>query len=206
MSKTRILVVDDHPLLRLGVRHSVEDREGLHVACECENLATTRAWLAAGGEAEVVILDRILPDGDGLELVPELKARGMKILLFTVDDREEKIYAAVDASVDGYLLKSTNAEQIVSAIGAVLLDVTTFTPEVVQKCAPNARGPNPLAGLSVRELEISECVAQGYSNKVIGAKLSLSGNTVRNHVANIMQKLNLKSRTQVAALVVQYLK
>jgi len=205
MTAIRVLLVDDHPLLRLGVRRSIENEEGFTVAGECEDLASTRSWLAAGGQADVVILDRSLPDGDGLEVMPELKAAGMKVIVLTVEDGDEEIRAAIDAGVDGYLLKSSDSEQITHAIGIVLQDAGAFPPQVVQKLT-RSTGEDPLAKLSTRELEIAEYVAQGYSNKVIGAKLNLSDNTVRNHLANIMQKLNFHNRVQVATLVLQHLK
>ena len=205
MTAIRVLLVDDHPLLRLGVRRSIENEEGFVVAGECEDLAATRAWLASGGKADVVILDRSLPDGDGLEVMPELKSAGMKVIVLTVEDGDEEIRAAIDAGVDGYLLKSSDTEQITHAIGIVLQDAGAFPPQVVQKLT-RSTGEDPLAKLSARELEIAEYVAQGYSNKVIGAKLNLSDNTVRNHLANIMQKLNFHNRVQVATLVLQHLK
>ena len=205
MTAIRVLLVDDHPLLRLGVRRSIESEEGFNVTGECENLATARTWLSGGGKADVVILDRSLPDGDGLELMPELKAAGMKVIVLTVEDGDEEIRAAIDAGVDGYLLKSSDTEQITHAIGIVLQDAGAFPPAVVQKLT-RSTGEDPLAKLSAREMEIAEYVAQGYSNKVIGAKLNLSDNTVRNHLANIMQKLNFHNRVQVATLVLQHLK
>jgi DNA-binding NarL/FixJ family response regulator len=205
MTAIRVLLVDDHPLLRLGVRRAIEHEDGFVVAGECDSLAATRTWLAAGGKADVAILDRSLPDGDGLEVMPLLKTAGMKVIVLTVEDDDEEIRAAIDAGVDGYLLKSSDAEQIIHAIGIVLQDAGAFPPQVVQKLT-RGTGEAPLAKLSAREMEIAEYVAQGYSNKVIGAKLNLSDNTVRNHLANIMQKLNFHNRVQVATLVLQHLK
>ncbi len=205
MNPIRVLIVDDHPLLRLGVGRSLEKEDGFEVAGECADLASARSWVSEGNRADVVILDRSLPDGDGLELMPILKASGMKVIVLTVEDGDEEIRAAVDAGVDGYLLKSSDSDQIVHAIGIVLQDAGAFPPQVVQKLT-RSTGEDPLAKLSGRELEISEYVAQGYSNKVIGAKLNLSDNTVRNHLANIMQKLNFHNRVQVATLVLQHLK
>jgi len=205
MNSIRILLVDDHPLLRLGVRRSLENEAGFSVAGECADLASARTWLNEGGKADVAILDRSLPDGDGLDIAPLLKAAGMKVIVLTVEDSDDEIRAAVDAGVDGYLLKSSDSDRISHAIGMVLQDAGAFPPQVVQKLT-RASAEDPLAKLSVRELEIAEHVAQGFSNKVIGGKLNLSDNTVRNHLANIMQKLNFHNRVQVATLVLQHLK
>ncbi len=205
MNSIRILLVDDHPLLRLGVRRSLEIEAEFSVTGECADLLTARTWLSEGGKADVVILDRSLPDGDGLDIVPLLKAAGMKIIVLTVEDDDDEIRAAVAAGVDGYLLKSSDSDQIAQAIGMVLQDAGAFPPAIVQKLT-RAGAEDPLAKLSVRELEIAEYVAQGFSNKVIGSKLGLSDNTVRNHLANIMQKLEFHNRVQVATLVLQHLK
>jgi DNA-binding NarL/FixJ family response regulator len=205
MNPVRVLILDDHPLLRLGLKRSLEGEESFSVAAECADLAALHAWLEGGGSADVAIVDRSLPDGDGLDVVPDLKSKGMKVIILTVEDADEEIRAAIDTGVDGYLLKSSDSEQIVHAIGIVLQDAGAFPPHVLQKIS---RGDtdDPLAKLSQREMEIAELVAQGYSNKVIGAKLNLSDNTVRNHLANIMQKLNFHNRVQVATLVLQHLK
>lgn len=205
MNPIRVLIIDDHPLILLGVKRALEGREGFAVAGECTDLASTRAWLAAGGTADVVILDRSLPDGEGLELVPQLKSAGMKVIVLTVEDDDEEIRAAIETGIDGYLLKSSDTEQIIHAIGIVLQDAGAFPPQVLQKLS-RASPPDPLAALSARELEIAEYVAQGLSNKVIGARLNLSDNTVRNHLANIMQKLGFHNRVQVATLMLQHLK
>lgn len=206
MNPIRILIIDDHPLIRLGVRHSVESLAGLTVSQECADLACVHDWLASGGQADVAVLDRSLPDGDGLELVPLLKGAGMKVIILTVEDDDQEIRAAIEAGVDGYLLKTSDTEQISHAIGIVLQDAGAFPPAILQKLYRAGAQDAPLAALSAREMEIAEYVAQGYSNKVIGAKLDLSDNTVRNHLANIMQKLGFHNRVQVATLVLQHLK
>lgn len=206
MNPIRILIIDDHPLIRLGVRHSVESLADLTVSKECADLHCVHEWLDSGGKADVAVLDRSLPDGDGLDLVPVLKAAGMKVIILTVEDGDEEIRAAIESGVDGYLLKSSDTEQISHAIGVVLQDAGAFPPAILQKLYRAGATDDPLSRLSAREMEIAEFVAQGHSNKVIGAKLNLSDNTVRNHLANIMQKLNFHNRVQVATLVLQHLK
>ncbi|MGQ9686063.1 MAG: response regulator [Thiobacillaceae bacterium] len=206
MNSIRVLILDDHPLLRLGLKRALEHEEGLAVATDCADIASLRAWLESGGQADVAIIDRSLPDGDGLSMVPELKARGMKVIILTVEDADEEIRAAIDTGVDGYLLKSSDTDQILHAVGIVMQDAGAFPPHVLQKIARGDTGTDPLSKLSQREMEIAELVAQGYSNKVIGGKLNLSDNTVRNHLANIMQKLGFHNRVQVATLVLQHLK
>ncbi len=206
MNPIRVLILDDHPLLRLGLKRALENADGLAVAADCANIASLKAWLDGGGQADVAFVDCSLPDGDGLDMVPELKARGMKVIILTVEDADEEIRAAIDTGVDGYLLKSSDTDQILHAVGIVMQDAGAFPTHVLQRIARGDVSTDPLSKLSQREMEIAELVAQGYSNKVIGGKLNLSDNTVRNHLANIMQKLSFHNRVQVATLVLQHLR
>lgn len=206
MTAIRAIIIDDHPLIRLGVRRALESNPSLTVAAECADLAATHEWLATNEKADIAILDRSLPDGDGLDLVPVLKAADMKVIILTVEDGDEEIRAAIESGVDGYLLKSSDTDQISHAIGVVLQDAGAFPPQVLQKLYRAGQQEDPLARLSARELEIARHVAEGCSNKVIGLKLNLSDNTVRNHLANIMQKLNFHNRVQVATLMLQQMK
>ena len=204
MSKIRVLIIDDHPLLRMGIRGLIESQPDLEVAADCADLASARTWLEAG-RADVAIVDRSLPDGDGLELLPILKEQGTKTIILTVEDDDVEIRAAVEAGVDGYLLKSSDSDQILMAVSMVLKENAAFPAHILQKLS-NGQIDAPLARLSAREIEIAESVAEGLSNKVIGARLHLSDNTVRNHLANIMQKLGLHNRVQVATLMLQHLR
>ncbi len=204
MSKIRVLIIDDHPLLRMGIRGLIESQSDLEVAADCADLASARTWLETG-RVDVAIVDRSLPDGDGLEIVPLLKAQSAKTIILTVEDEDVEIRAAVEAGVDGYLLKSSDNDQILMAISMVLKDSAAFPAHILQKLS-NGKVDAPLARLSAREIEIAEAVAAGLSNKVIGVRLHLSDNTVRNHLANIMQKLGLHNRVQVATLMLQHMR
>ncbi len=204
MSEIRVLIIDDHPLLRMGIRGLIEGQADLRVVADCADLASARTWLQTE-RADVAIVDRSLPDGDGLELLPILKAQGTKTIILTVEDDDVEIRSAVEAGVDGYLLKSSDSDQILMAISMVLKDSVAFPAHILQKLS-NGRIDTPLARLSAREIEIAESVAEGLSNKVIGARLHLSDNTVRNHLANIMQKLGMSNRVQVATLMLQHMR
>lgn len=203
MPTIRVLIIDDHPLLRMGIRGLIEAQPDLEVVADCADLASARAWLETQ-RADVAIVDRSLPDGDGLELLPTLKAQDTKTIILTIEDNDVEIRAAVEAGVDGYLLKSSDSDQILMAISMVLKNSAAFPAHILQKLS-NGRVDTPLARLSAREIEIAESVAEGLSNKVIGARLHLSDNTVRNHLANIMQKLGLNNRVQVATLMLQHM-
>ena len=128
---------------------------------------------------------------------------GMKVIVLTAEDDAGRVRKAIEAGVDGYLFKSSGIAQIGHAVDAVCRDAGAFPPQVMHKLYRADGQENPLAQLSSREREVAKCVADGLSNKGIGSKLNLSVNTVRNHVANIMQKFNLHNRVQVASLVLR---
>jgi DNA-binding NarL/FixJ family response regulator len=201
-----LILIDDHPLIRLGLRRYFESWADLNVVGEFENLATVRNWLAQGNRTDVALLDRWLTDGDGLEVVEPLQQAGAKVIMLTVEEDEVEISAAYEQGVNGYLLKSSDADTVLSTVQAVLKGHSIFPANVLEKIVSGEISADPLAGLTPREREIASHVAQGLSNKVIGARLNLSDNTVRNHLANIMDKLNLTNRVQVAALALKYLK
>jgi DNA-binding NarL/FixJ family response regulator len=201
-----LILIDDHPLIRLGLRRYFESWVDLNVVGEFENLATVRNWLAQGNRSDVALLDRWLTDGDGLEVVEPLQQAGAKVIMLTVEEDEIEISAAYEQGVNGYLLKSSDADTVLSTVQAVLKGHSIFPANVLQKIASGEISADPLGALTPREREIASHVAQGLSNKVIGARLSLSDNTVRNHLANIMDKLNLTNRVQVAALALKYLR
>jgi DNA-binding NarL/FixJ family response regulator len=199
----RVLLVDDHPLLRMGVAGYIRDAEGLELVDQLAHSGAVRNWLAAGGRADVVLLDRSLPDGDGLDLVTPIKNSGAKVIMLTIADSEAEISEAISAGVDGYVIKTSDPEQVVAAIRGVVEGQSSFPRDVMQKLARGELGTSAMGKLTGRELEIVSLVKQGMSNKVIAYKLSLSENTVRNHLRNIMEKLHLQNRVQVATLALK---
>ncbi|MCU0810017.1 MAG: response regulator transcription factor [Thiobacillaceae bacterium] len=198
-----IILVDDHPLLRLGVAGYINQEEGLTMTAQLANAAELRAWLSAGNKADVALLDRSLPDADGLDLVSEVRDAGIKVIMLTIADSDEEISEAIAAGVDGYVIKSSDPEQVIAAIRSVCDGQSSFPLNVMQKMARGELSSNALAALTAREMEIVEHVKEGLSNKVIAYKLSLSENTVRNHLRNIMEKLGLRNRVQVATLALK---
>jgi DNA-binding NarL/FixJ family response regulator len=201
-----VILVDDHPLLRLGIKRFLEKAPDIDIAGEFGDIGAVNTWLAQKGKADVALLDRWLTDGDGLDLGEQLKRRGMKVIMLTMEEDEAEISEAFERGVDGYLLKSSDGDKVVSTIRAVVEGNSIFPAHIMQKIARGELSSDPFAKLSHREREIAACVAQGLSNKVIGARLHLSDNTVRNHLANIMEKLGLTNRVQVAALALKHFK
>lgn len=200
-----ILLIDDHPLTRLGIARTLEKTEGMQVCAQCIDIKTAREWLAAAGnQANIALLDRILPDGDGLMLVPELKKRGIRTLMLTMAGEDFEISEAINAGVDGYILKSADSDQLINAIQSVTQGNSMFPSHIMQKLARGELRQDMFSKLSHREREIVELVAQGLSNKVISSRLTLSENTVRNHLSNIMEKLGMQNRVQVATSALKH--
>jgi RNA polymerase sigma factor (sigma-70 family) len=185
-----ILLIDDHPLTRLGIARTLENTPGMQVNAQCPDIKSTREWLAsASSQADIALLDRILPDGDGLSLVQELKKRGIRTVMLTMAGEDFEISEAIEAGVDGYILKSADPEQ---------------PSHIMQKLARGELKQDVFSKLSQREREIVELVAQGLSNKAISSRLDLSENTVRNHLSNIMEKLGMQNRVQVATSALKH--
>ena len=198
-----VILVDDHPLLRMGVAGYIGQASDMRLCAELSNAADLRAWLARGEKADVVLLDRSLPDADGLDLVSELREAGLKVIMLTIADTDEEISEAVAAGVDGYVLKSTEPAQVLAAIRNVGEGQSSFPLSIMQKMARGELQQHALSALTPRELEIVTYVKEGLSNKIIAYKLNLSENTVRNHLRNIMEKLGLRNRVQVATLALK---
>ncbi len=200
-----ILLIDDHPLTRLGIARTLENTPGMQVNAQCADIKTTREWLAStGSQADIALLDRILPDGDGLSLVQELKKRGIRTVMLTMAGEDFEISEAIAAGVDGYILKSADPEQLINAIQSVAQGNSMFPSHIMQKLARGELKQDVFSKLSQREREIVELVAQGLSNKAISSRLDLSENTVRNHLSNIMEKLGMQNRVQVATSALKH--
>lgn len=199
----RVILVDDHPLFRKGLEHLFANQPEVEIVGQFATLEATRDWLAQGGRADVALLDRGLPNGDGLSLVPELKHAGMRVVMLTIADEDHEIRDAIEQGVDGYVLKSSEPEQILQAIRTVHQGHSMLPAHIMQKLARGELAQGTFDKLSPRELEIVTYVARGMSNRAIGAALGLSENTVRNHLRSILDKLGLANRVQVATLALK---
>ncbi|TCV82215.1 response regulator transcription factor [Sulfurirhabdus autotrophica] len=199
-----VILVDDHPMFRKGLMHLLVDSPAVKVIGEFPDITTTREWIAQGGKADVALLDRTLREEDGLDLVPLLKQHNIKIIMLTIADADYEIRDAIEAGVDGYLLKTSEPEQILQVITGVHQGSSMFPSHVMQKMAKGELLHGIFDKLSQRELEIVTYVARGLSNRAIGDSLGLSENTVRNHLRSILEKLNLANRVQVATLALEH--
>lgn len=199
-----IILVDDHPLFRKGLLHLLDDHPEITVSAQFASAADVREWLQQGGEADVALLDRTLGEVNGLDLVPELHQHNIKIIMLTMAEEDHEIRDAMEKGVDGYLLKSSEPDQIIRSIIAVSQGNSVFPAQILQKIARGELGPSIARRLSQRELEIVSHVARGLSNRAIGDALGLSENTVRNHLRSILEKLEFDNRVQVATFALEH--
>ena len=199
-----LILVDDHPLFRQGLIRLLEGNADVKIVGEFADLAACRAWLSAGGKAEVALLDRTLREEDGLDLVPDLKSHGIRIIMLTIADEDYEIRIAIEKGVDGYILKTSEPEQILQAIFTVHQGNSMFPSHIMQKMARGELSHGLFERLSAREQEIVTYVARGMSNRAIGEALGLSENTVRNHLRSILDKLELANRVQVATYALEH--
>lgn len=204
MAALSVILVDDHPLFRKGLLHLLENREDIAVAAQFANVASVRDWLIHGGRADVALLDRTLGNEDGLSLVAQLRRHRIKTVMLTMAEEDREIHDAIEQGVDGYLLKTSEPEQIVQTLIAVCQGNSVFPTHVLQKIARGELGPGVAGKLSQRELEIVAHVARGLSNRAIGDALRLSENTVRNHLRSILEKLGFDNRVQVATFALEH--
>lgn len=201
----RILVVDDHPIVRQGLVSVLSDEEDLEVVGEGGSGREAVA-LVARLRPDVVLLDLEMEDGDGVEAIPRLKAAhpGVEVLVFTAYDTDERVLGAIRAGARGYLLKGASADEIARGIRTVAAGGSYLEPRVASKVLAQIKSPPRTApGLSEREREVLRLVADGLPTKQIASRLSISDRTVKFHVNSIFHKLGADNRAQAVALAAQ---
>ncbi len=199
----RILVVDDHAVVRSGLAMLLDGKNGMQVAGEAADGDEALAK-AAELRPDVVLMDLSMPHGkDGLTATAELKRMqaGTAVLILTMHDDEEYLFRAIQAGASGYILKSAPHEELVKAILHVVKGDAYLSPSATKRLmgdylakVKNGEHAGTFESLTDREKEILAKVAQGYSNKEIAEQLVISVKTVESHKANLMEKLNLKTR------------
>ncbi len=200
-----VAVVDDHPLFREGVAHSLRTQPGITVVAEGATAADALA--IAADLPDVMLLDVSMPGG-GIAALGRITAAYpvVKVVMLTVSEDEEDVTAALRAGARGYVLKGVAARELVGVVRAVAAGEVYVTPSLatsllVELTSPTNRLPtSPLADLTERERQIVELVAGGDSNKEIATQLGLSEKTVKHHMTNILQKLQVRNRVEAALI------
>jgi DNA-binding NarL/FixJ family response regulator len=206
----RVLVVDDHPVVRQGLRSFLASRDGIEVVGE-----------AADGEAavaearrlrpDVVLLDLVMPGGGGVDAIARIREEGdgPAVLVLTSFAGDDQVLPAVRAGASGYLLKDVDGAELEAAIrtvaqGGALLDPHVAGTVMGEVARPGRRGALDVETLTPREREVLSLLAQGLTNRELASRLFVSEKTVKTHVSSILSKLHLADRTQAALFAVRH--
>ncbi|HEX5148455.1 MAG TPA: response regulator transcription factor [Candidatus Limnocylindrales bacterium] len=211
-SPMRLLVVDDHEVVRQGLVALLERREAFQVVAEAGTVAESIEQ-ARRHQPDIVIMDVRLPDGSGIEACRAIRAElpTTRVVMLTSYPDEEAVLSAIVAGASGYLLKQIRGRDLVAALetvgrGGSLLDpaVTERVLERIRRIASGASESDEISQLTSQERKILLLVAEGKTNKEIASEIFLSDKTVKNYVSSILAKLNLERRAQAAAFVAKH--
>jgi DNA-binding NarL/FixJ family response regulator len=208
MNEIRLLIVDDHELVREGLTLVLEEAEEIVIAGQAGSVAQAVAQ-AVALQPDVILLDMMLPDGDGVSVIQQLKAKNhpARIVVLTSFAEDEKIRGALQAGATGYLLKDVLRHELLAAIRAAAEGRPTLHPVVqshlMQQLQPRKQS-TPLETLTERERDVLKAIAEGQSNKEIAATLGLTLGTVKGYVSTIFSKLAVASRTEATLLAIRH--
>lgn len=197
----RVLVVDDHRIVRKGIRALLAEEPDIEVVGEASD-GMTALTETLRIRPDVVLMDLVMPGLDGIEAIRRISTSipERRILVLTSFASDDKLFPAIRAGAHGYLLKDSEPEDLIAAIRRVHRGEVSLHPEiawkVLQEIGHGVGQPAPTAALSEREVEVLHLAARGWSNQQIAGELHISEATVRTHVSNILSKLHLASRTQ----------
>ncbi len=208
----RVLVVDDHEVVRRGLQAFLDGEPDLEVVADVgggEEALEVFAWLdSRGRRPHVVLMDLQMAPMDGIEATRRIRSRysGAQVVALTSFTEPERLTAALESGASGYLLKDADPDEMVAAIraahrGELQLDAALTRPLIT--ALQRARSDDVRSKLTVRELEVLRLVASGKANKEIAAELVISERTARAHVSNVLRKIGVRSRTQAALLAVR---
>lgn len=205
----RVLLVDDHKMVREGLKVYLMLEDGIEVVGEASDGAEA-ARLAGELQPDVVLMDLMMPGVGGVEGTKRVMAAhpGARVIILTSMPDDEQVLPAIGAGALSYLLKDVAAEDLVRAIQQAAAGQPTLHPVAAQRMMaelhPARKKENPIDKLSPRELEVLQLIAKGRSNKEIGEQLYIAERTVKSHVSHLLEKLELQDRTQLAIWAVQH--
>jgi DNA-binding NarL/FixJ family response regulator len=197
----RVLIVDDHPVARCGLREMLKGESGIQVVGEASSGVEALTWLLRN-PVELLLLDMVLPELDGLEVLREVRRRfpTTKVLIVSAMDGPYAIRDAIKAKADGYLPKQAHANEVIAAIRHVMDGHLYVHPSLIEAFR-NGMGPGPQ--LTGRQRDVLERLASGLSNKEIANELGLKPETVKSHVTEVLRKLDCRDRTSAVAKALQ---
>lgn len=206
----KVLITDDQAIVRKGIRALLATELDISVVGEAEN-GVEAVSRAESLQPDVILMDLVMPEMDGIEAIRGIKTRqpAARILVLTSFATDDKVFPAIKAGAQGYLLKDSSPEELVQAIRQVYQGETSLHPTIARKVLqeiqtpPGPEQPRTSEPLTEREVEVLQLIVRGLGNQSIGERLSISEATVRTHVSNILSKLHLASRTQAALYALQ---
>jgi DNA-binding NarL/FixJ family response regulator len=201
--KIRVILADDHNLVRQGIRQFLESADDIEVLAEASD-GEKALQLIDELRPDVALLDIQMPGMSGVEATRQIKVRfpAIRVLILTAYDDDPYVFAVLQAGADGYMLKTIEVDDLIRAVRAVHRGESALSPEITQKVLRQLKMGRPVGAmeqietLTVRELEILRLAAQGLTNKAIGHEIGISDRTVQGHLANIYGKLGEASRTE----------
>ena len=205
----KLLLVDDHPMLRRGLSDLLNLEIGVSVIGQANHGGEALDFLAQH-DVDLIVLDHNMPIMNGIETLKAVREReiDVKVLLFTVSDNLKDVQDALELGADGYLLKDMEPEEIIGNIRRILRGELVISPALAPILAAAMRKPNQSEAtldLTDRELQVLHMIKDGMSNKMIGNKLGIAESTVKVHVKHILAKIGLRTRVEAAVWAVNHL-
>ncbi|OOS02380.1 DNA-binding response regulator [Canicola haemoglobinophilus] len=203
--KTKVILIDDHPLMRRGIKQLLELDESFEVIGDAGS-GSEGVNLALQLEPDLIILDLNMKGLSGLDTLKALRTEGIdaRILILTVSDAKNDIFNLIDAGADGYLLKDTEPDTLLSQIKRISQGEVILSDSIKNLLLERKNDEDPIYSLTDREMNVLELIATGLSNKQIAGQLFISEETVKVHIRNLLRKLNVHSRVAATVLYFQY--
>ena len=207
MTPWKVMIVDDHPLMRRGIGQLLSFEAEFEVIGEASNGNEAIALAHKTPTADLILLDLNMKGISGLDTLLTLRNEGIDacIVILTVSDNHVDIKTLIDAGADGYLLKDTEPDQLIALLKTALIGGKAYSDVVKTSLSHNETENTPLSRLTERENQILQEVAKGYTNRVIADTLFISEATVKVHMKSLLRKLQVKSRTAATVLYLQTL-
>ncbi|UAX41653.1 response regulator [Pasteurella canis] len=203
LEKTKVLIIDDHPLMRRGIKQLMELEDDFEVVADAGS-GSEGITLALQTQPDLIILDLNMKGLSGLDTLKALRAEGIdaRILILTVSDLKSDIFTLIDAGADGYLLKDTEPDTLLNQIKRIAQGEIILSDSIKHALLERQTTIDPMYSLTDREMDVLRLIATGLSNKQIAGQLFISEETVKVHIRNLLRKLNVHSR--VAATVLYF--
>ena len=208
--KIKLLIADDHQFFRQGISLFLDDNEEIKIKAEADNGQITLEIIDQDDDFDVVLMDLQMPKMDGIEATEKIKKKfpSIKVLILTSFNSWNKVYEALKAGADGYVMKDSKPEELIAAIKAVNSGGVYYGAEVAAQLLKRVNQPSDdieelIEPLTERELEVLALLGRGLSNQEIADELVVSIKTVKTHVSNILTKLQADSRTQAAVFAIR---